>query len=66
MGLGGVHFVMDDWDCTLCGEKVPAHEILTMNHFRLMHPDLDVQDIERWPDGELVIHEEYDPRDDEF
>jgi hypothetical protein len=56
---------MDDWDCTLCGDKVPASEIITMNHFRLMHPDVEVQVewIDSWPDGGAIYFE--DP-DDEF
>jgi hypothetical protein len=51
---------MDDWECTICGEMVPASEIISLNHFRLIHPDLDVQTVERWPDGGLVIHEDPD------
>jgi hypothetical protein len=55
--------MMDEWNCTICGDMVPASEIISMNHFRLMHPDLDVQKIDCWPDGEPIIYE--DP-DDEF
>jgi hypothetical protein len=52
---------MNDWECTLCGEKVPASEIISMNHYRLMHPDTDVS-IEggTWPDGGLIYFEDPD------
>jgi hypothetical protein len=57
---------MDDWECTLCGEQVPASEIVSMNHYRLMHPDKDlsirgqVQIPNTWPDGEVVYFEDFE------
>lgn len=43
--------------CLLCGKKWPADENGRESffyHMRSMHPEFDTE-LERWPDGELVI-----------
>lgn len=54
---------MDDWECTLCGELLPASEIVTMNHYRLIHPDKDIsmsRVTTTWPDGGVAYLEDFD------
>lgn len=46
--------------CELCGheDKSPTTLLedvaLIVDHFELMHPD---RPLERWPDGEIVLHD---------
>lgn len=42
--------------CLLCGEDVPVAG--TLDHMRLLHPGMDAAP-ELWPDGGIVVHEEY-------
>lgn len=39
--------------CYPCAERIDDGELL--DHVRLIHPD---DQPERWPDGDLVIHDE--------
>ena len=39
--------------CELCGETGPDEDVL--EHFRLMHPEVDAHTLVRWPDGRPVI-----------
>ncbi len=41
--------------CHLCGDEWPDAEGVG-DHFRIMHPGLDVG-FERWPDGGVVVHD---------
>lgn len=47
--------------CLLCGEHVPAAE--TLDHFRLLHPDMDAIP-ETWPAGGIVVHEDFETLED--
>lgn len=49
---------MNPWHCNLCDESVPAQDIVTGSHLRVMHPDIDEREPETWPDGELVFFDE--------
>jgi hypothetical protein len=40
--------------CGLCGERVMASELIV--HLRVEHGI--EEDFERWPDGEIVVHDE--------
>lgn len=42
--------------CHLCTEFVPLPGLL--DHYRLLHPDTDAAP-QTWPDGEIVVHEEF-------
>lgn len=39
----------------MCRIKVPTPDILL--HFRLMHPEVDADEVEQWPDGKTVIYD---------
>jgi hypothetical protein len=56
---------MPGWKCHLCQDDVPAADIVSGHHVRLLHPDYDEAGHrpERWPDGELVIWDEADSPD---
>jgi hypothetical protein len=45
------------WQCNLCRE--PIDSIGIYDHMRLLHPDVDAEP-ERWPDGGLVVEEDFD------
>jgi hypothetical protein len=49
---------MEDWDCRICNEKIPAEEIVSGNHLRLMHPEHDFMGT--WPDGSVLYWEDPD------
>lgn len=45
--------------CLLCHDEWPDAEggiESFLDHLRVMHPDADHGEPERWPDGALVIH----------
>ena len=55
-----------NWACQFCGQEMPANRLL--DHFRLFHPAdyeaLELEVLEVWPDGELVVYDE--TSDEEF
>ena len=46
------------WRCRLCGEKFRSDELI--DHYRLYHPDQDIVKLDRWPDGELVVYDDWE------
>jgi hypothetical protein len=54
---------VNPWFCTLCDEFVEPEDILTGNHYRVMHPDTDAE-ATVWPDSDLVVFD--DTVDEEF
>jgi hypothetical protein len=46
--------------CDLCGDEWPDAEgglESAVDHVRVMHPD-QYQPPERWPDGQIVVHDD--------
>lgn len=46
---------MSPWKCLLCDTRIPAQDIVTGNHLRVMHPDYDEGTPDHWPDGGIVF-----------
>lgn len=44
--------------CRLCLDNTPRSPIEILDHLRVVHPDVYGDGPERWPDGQLVIHDE--------
>lgn len=47
--------------CNLCHDEWPDAEgglESVLDHLRVMHPGEEVGDIERWPDGSVVIYDD--------
>lgn len=49
------------WTCSLCDDKIMEGRVI--DHFRLMHPDIDFN-CDTWPDGEPVVVQ--DPDDENW
>jgi hypothetical protein len=48
--------------CDLCHEPVEDDHLL--EHLRLLHPDDYEDGPERWPDGDIVVHDQtLEPKD---
>jgi hypothetical protein len=47
------------WTCALgCDEPIEVETAEELeNHLRLLHPDSFGEGFERWPDGEIVVHD---------
>jgi hypothetical protein len=49
--------------CNVCDEPIPEPDATAglqnaLEHLRLFHPDLYGDGPERWPDGDVVLHQE--------